>query len=355
VDRLGAASSKTPASARLRPLLKRRLVSRAVRRRVAGTKLRERVTGRLTAAFGLSIEPSEQLPSFESLGLPIAEIEGACGRYNIDGLVRRIHGRGATAAHLHRIAWHGSALADIGCAPDHPARKRLLLDGALFNLAVALTDSLADDDPRAGALAARVLDPERLARRLSAPQDPQAAIDSPGSDLAVLYRLWDALLVHLGDRFAGDRNSVEHLAAMLAQMHHSEFEPNADRLTAKVMPVEFIGALLRDPAADSPSVLEALYRELGRLFALADDWYDLAADMRHLRANQFIQIRDRTPANRARYLARCMQRLVLPGRLADEASVELSALVTGALGQARAVSPRAHAHGAAYVKGVLSC
>jgi hypothetical protein len=324
---------------------------------VAGAKLRERVDVRLASSFGLSVspEPDEDTPSFEALGLPFSDVEAACGRYGVDGLVRPIQGRGATAQHLHRIAWHGSALADIGCPPDHPARERLLLDAALFNLAVALTDSLVDDDPQAGALAARVLAPERLARRLSGPHDPQATIDSPESDLNALYGLWDTLLVRLGDRFSGDQGSVTRLTTMLAQMHHSEFELSADRLTAKVMPLEFIGALLRDPGADSPSALEALYRELGRLFALADDWYDLAADMRHLRANQFIQMRDRTRASRARYLARCVQRLVFPGRLAEEASVELSALVTSVLSHARAISPRAHANGAAYVKGVLSC
>jgi hypothetical protein len=314
------------------------------------------VTRRLAGSFRLLVSPDEQIPSFDSLGLPIGDIEAACERYGVDGLVRRIHGRGDTAAHLHRIAWHGSALVDIGCPSDHPARERLLLDGALFNLAVALTDSLVDDEPETGALAASVLHPERLARRLAAPHDPLAAIDSADSELAALFGLWDTLLVRLGERFHADRDSQARLAAMLARMHHSEFEPHADRLPAKVMPIEFLGALLGDTGGGSPpSALEALYGELGRLLGLADDWYDLAADMRHLRANQFIQTRHCTPTDRLRYLARCVSLVVFPSRLADEAGVQLSTHIATVLGNASAISPRAHSHGAAYLRGLLGC
>ncbi len=228
---------------RLRPLIL--LLAEPVRRRVAGAKLRKDVGDRLASAFRCLAPAAEQLPAFDSLGLPIADIESACARYSFDELVQRIPGRGNTAAHLHLIAWHGSALADIGCPPEHPLRRRLLLDAALFNLAVALTDSLVDDDPPAGARAARVLSPQKLERRLHAPEDDGAAIPAGEDGLDLLYRLWDGLLVSIGERFAADPEALAHISTMLAQMHRGEFDVGADRLPAKVLPIAFVGALLR--------------------------------------------------------------------------------------------------------------
>jgi hypothetical protein len=328
-------------------------VAEPARERVAGAKIHERVSARLASSFRTLAPPPEQLPDFDSLGLPAPAIESACALYGIDGLVQRLPSRADTAADLHHIAWHGSALADVGCPADHPLRERLLLDGALFNLAVALTDSLVDEDPHAGARAARVLSPQKLERRLRDPGDQLAAIAGDERDLAALYGLWDALLVRIGERYASDRDGLESLATMLQRMHSGEFDEGADRLPAKVLPVEFIGALLED--GDSAAGLHELYRELGALLALSDDWNDLAEDMRGMRANQLVLVRDHTRADRVRYVARCLQRVVFSRALADEVAGELSARMGRVLARAEAISPDARARAASYVKGVLEC
>jgi hypothetical protein len=323
------------------------------RERVAGAKILKQVDERVASTFRALVLAPEQLPQQDSLGLGEAEIEAACARYGIDELVPQIPSRAQTAGDLHHIAWHGSALADVGCPADHPLREQLLLDGALFNLAVALTDSLVDEDPHTGARAGRVLSPPSLERRLRAPSDPQAAIAGEEPGLEALFGLWDALLARLGERYGEDRAALARLAEMLRRMHGGEFDDGADRLPAKLLPIEFIGEILRD--GDSPAALGELYRELGALLALSDDWNDLAEDMRRMRANQLVLMRDHTRADRARYVARCLQRVVFAGALADEVASALSAGVGRVLARAEAISPGARARAAAYVGGVLEC
>jgi hypothetical protein len=296
---------------------------------------------------------AEQTPELTSLGLDMQEIELACARYRVDGLVQRIDGRGPTAAHLHRIAWHGSAIADIACPPEYPAREQLLLDAALLNLAVALTDSLVDEQAPVGAHAGRVLDPEKLERRLHAPADPHTAIGDSEHDLEAFYGLWDVLLVRLGERFAADREALARLAGMLARMHRSEFAVDADRLPAKVLPIEFIGAMLEGCAARP--VLDQLYHELGELIALHDDWRDLALDVLHMRANQLILARDATAGERLRYLARSARRVIFVKGLTAEVIADLSTHMARVLELAGTLSPGSHARAASYLKGLLGC
>jgi hypothetical protein len=354
LGRLSAALGDQPLGSssinqRLRPLVLR--LAEPARGRVAGARIVDRVAACVASTYA-ALAP-EQIPDYDGLGLPAAEIEAACTLYRIDGLVERMPSRADTAADLHHIAWHGSALADIGCPADHPLREELLLDGALFNLAVALTDSLVDEDPYAGIRAAHVLHPRVLERRLREPGDPRAAIAGEEPDLEPLYSLWDALLARLGERFAGDPDTLAELADMLRRMHSGEFDEGADRLPAKVLPVEFIGVVLHD--GDSPPPLRELYRELGRLLALSDDWNDLAEDMRRMRANQLVLMRDHTRADRLRYVARCLQRVVFSRALAEEVAGKLCAGVARVLASAQEVSPDTHARAASYLKGVLEC
>jgi hypothetical protein len=330
---------------RLRPLIVR--LAKPAHRRVAGAELREDVSERVASSFRAFAPAPAETPDFESLGLADSDIEAACAHHGVDVLAQRIRGRGPTAAHLHHIAWHGSALADIGCPAEHPSRERLLLDAALFNLAVALTDSLVDDETHTGARAAEVLHPEKLRERLLHPADQAYAIAGE-SELAAFYALWDSLLVSIGERLAEDRELLVHLGEMLELMHHSEFAAGADRLPAKELPIAFIGALM-----DGTPALDALYRELGALIGLSDDWNDLAADMRRMRANQLVMIHDPTSDERLTYVTRCLRRVVFSQRLADDVVQGLSGRVSRALALAGALSPAAQAKTASYIHGML--
>jgi hypothetical protein len=336
--------------------VKRRLLRRlAEPARRWGAGLYARVAQRLCEQ--LQTLAPENTAEQSSLGLDEAEIEAACAEHGVAALLERISGRGATPAHLQRIAWHGSALADIACPDQHPLREQALLDAALFNLAVALTDSLVDDEPGAGARAGRALAPDRLRRRLSQPLDRDAALGSASadSDLNPLYELWDALLVRIGSRFSGDDEAVERLAEMLERMHRSEFAAGEDRLAAKALPIEFLGALVADGGRSRDRLHAELYRELGALVGLLDDWHDLALDMRHLRANELICSRDGRGRSRTQYLLRGALGLAHIRRLADEVVRRMHAHTARVLALAKSISPQAHAKSASYLKELLEC
>jgi hypothetical protein len=336
--------------------VKRRLLRRlAEPARRWGARLHARVAQRLCEQLSALAPRQTTKPS--SLGLDDAEIEAACTDHGVAALLERISSRGATTAHLHRIAWHGSALADIACPVAHPLREQALLDAAFFNLAVALTDSLVDDEPEAGARAGRTLAPDRLERRLMQPSGSDAALgaDGDGSDLSPLYGLWDVLLVRIGSRFSGDHEMVGQLAAMLERMHRSEFAAGEDRLAAKALPIEFVGALIGDGSRSRCSVREDLYRELGALVGLLDDWHDLALDMRHLRANELIYSHDGRGSSRARYLLRSALCLAGIRGLAEDVVRRLDEHTASVLTLAESISPQAHAKSAIYLQGLFEC
>jgi hypothetical protein len=320
-----------------------------------GARLHARVAKRLCEQ--LSALTPEQTTEPPRLGLDDAEIEAACAQHGVVALRERISSRGATTAHLQRIAWHGSALADIACPVAHPLRERVLLDAALFNLAVALTDSLVDDEPDAGARAGRTLAPDLLERRLMQSSGTDAALGGgdESSDLRPLYALWDALLVSIGSRFDEDHATIARLAALLDRMHRSEFAAGEDRLAAKALPIEFVGALVRDGANSLGRAHEDLYRELGALIGLLDDWHDLALDMRHLRANELIYTHDGRGSRRAQYLLRGALRLVGIRGLAEDVVRRIGAHTARVLALAESISPQARANSAAYLQSLFEC
>ncbi len=77
--------------------------------------------------------------------------------------------------------------------------------------------------------------------------------------------------------------------------------------------------------------------------------------MRHMRANQLVLMRDRSPSDRLRYVARCLQRVVFSRALADEVVQALSTRMASVFQLAGAIAPGARARVASYLKGVLEC
>jgi hypothetical protein len=333
-----------------------RVLIRSVRR--WGAPLERRVRRRLEVSLHDAIGDTATLPELARLGLDADRLEELCAAHGAAALANQIGQRGATAAHLQRIAWHGSALADLGCPPDSPERIAILEDCALFNLAVALTDSVVDDHGPAARQTALLLSPDRLRRRLAAPQDAAATLADPGNALATLFALWDSLLVRIGTRVSGQGGTVAEHASMLEQMHRSEFGAHANRIPAKTLPIEFIGLLVCDgagggaPGSSSRRSQALLYRELGLLIGLVDDWGDLPGDIRHMRANQFILTRGLRRGHRLVYVARCMYRLGRPGRLCDHAVNRIAGLQRRVLAAAADVSTEARARTASYLLGL---
>ncbi|MFI5169482.1 MAG: hypothetical protein ACHQM7_03895 [Vicinamibacterales bacterium] len=237
-------------------MLRRRLL-----RRVLAYAAREPGAGRNVgiACLGLSDERLRELAVRHRFGLLASSF-------------RRI----GEPIELRRVAWWGSALADIACAAGSRGRDEgLLADAARFYLAVALFDDVVDEAPeRAPALAAP-LHPSRLRLKLQCPTSPSARLECAASDLELIVALFDDALEGIGRRFGAEPSRREEIGDMLEAMYRSELALSGDPMPAKTLPFTLIGHLALIPGeADA----RTFFARLAKLLALWDDWQDLAAD-----------------------------------------------------------------------------
>jgi hypothetical protein len=177
---------------------------------------------------------------------------------------------------LRRIAWWGSALADIACAAGARSRHEALLeDAARFYLGVALFDHVVDEAPeRAGALAA-ALHPSRLRLKLQHPAEPCARLACDVRDLELIVDLFDAALEGIGRRLTAEPARRHEIGDMLEAMYSSELSLSSDPMPAKTLPFTLIGQLA---LGRGEREARTFFARLAQLLALWDDWLDLAAD-----------------------------------------------------------------------------
>jgi hypothetical protein len=217
------------------------------------------------------------------LGLPLRVLCSISREFEFDTLSRLVPSRG-NRDRLLEIAWFGSAVADVAASSEDPFGEQVLRDGALFNVAISLVDSVLDDasDPRSRALT-HFLAPMHLRRRLIG--EPIASSD----DVRPIVRLFDDALGSIGQRWRHRVAVIDDADFLLSRMYKSEMVPTASRLDAKRLPFAFVG--LVSDGTQRLEVLEVSER-LGAFVALLDDWQDLGDDLIAGRANVFLDDRD---------------------------------------------------------------
>jgi hypothetical protein len=218
------------------------------------------------------------------LGLDGEQLDLLAVEHDFAELARLSPERG-DAARLREIAWFGSAVADIASSGD----DAVLRTGGLFNLAVALVDSVVDHrrDDRLASLAV-ALAPSALRSRLllGRPLDS----NGPGGEIVALM---DRVLRDVAERWRHDPSLLAEADALLTRMYVSEMRPGVSRRDAKLLPLTFVGVV--SDRARRPVVRETV-AGIGLFAALLDDWQDLADDLMAGRANTFLHERDLTPA-----------------------------------------------------------
>ncbi|WP_239405179.1 hypothetical protein [Frankia sp. Cj3] len=244
------------------------------------------------------------------LGLDESALHTLAYEFHFDALASAIPTRG-DRARLVEIAWFGSAVADIASAGADAWHDGALRDGALFNLGVALVDSVLDDrhDARARALAAR-LAPEQLRGCLLG----QSRLDGPGP-IREIGAVFHAALRGIGERWRHDRSVLTQIETLLIRMYRSEMTRAASRADAKRLPVAFIGVV--SDHGYRLLVHETVDR-LGCFVALLDDWQDLGDDLMTGRANLFVHDRDLGARTAAARLLSCSRLLVRHRRSIDQ-------------------------------------
>jgi len=239
---------------------------------------------RATLREGAGDSYASTMSAREAVGFSADQLSDLDRRFNFGTLQAHFPERGSRSL-LRRIAWFGSALADVACPTVGESRHETMEMGALFNLAVALFDSVVDGRPRLKRSLFRALEVPKMVARLRGPNDEATRIRSAEHPLAPLCMLFDAVLRSLGQRYAGSNSRLSDIERQLERMHSSETLPGRKRIEAKCLPVTFV---CQASDTHAPMSVRKLYIELGRLLALLDDWRDIADDVRAGRANQFI-------------------------------------------------------------------
>ncbi len=181
------------------------------------------------------------------------------------------------AERVRRILRFGAALGEIAGGPHETAT---IHEAALFNLAVALFDTIIDEQPWRTAALLRALTPECIVRCIHT-----GATIPRGEDSAV------ACVVELFERVARSLHrrrlsatSIAELERLLTRMYCGETgTTGSDPFDAKLLPTVFIGRL-----GDRDRSTATLFESVSSFLALWDDWQDIADDAIHHRPNMFL-------------------------------------------------------------------
>lgn len=240
------------------------------------------------------------------IGFDDDELSRFSDAYRLDAIASVFDARG-DIARLKQIAWWGSALADLALIDDSAVRDRVLAEGAVFNLAVALFDSVVDEGSPLAARLAHTLEPRRMSARLSDPESERSRLSCGDPALQLVVDLFDAVLASAGQRLRARTDRLANLSAQLERMYLSELRIAPDLFVAKTGPVVFIGTL----AADDEANVDWLYDTLARFCHEWDDWQDMAEDMPRFSPNVFLgKPRRRLSAAAVAYATRSIWRLI---------------------------------------------
>jgi hypothetical protein len=215
--------------------------------------------------------------------------------HRFDELALQFPTRGETQR-LIAIARFGAQLADIAWSVSRrDARDDLLVEGALFNVGVALFDTVVDDQPQRRVAVAASLGPALLRRHVV---DGFVLPNNRDAGIETLVDLFRFLFDRIYRRCLPPHRA--HLAGLLEEMYRCETGSEADPIRAKVLPTAFIGQLPSPPALGEARLLH----QLGVFVALVDDWQDLATDIQSGAANSLLD--GASPATRAATTVRRM-------------------------------------------------
>lgn len=245
------------------------------------------------------------------LGLSAERLDAMATTFDFARLAARFPSRG-DVQRFRQIAWFGSALGDIACAEHCDRDEDVLLDAAIFNLAVALFDTAVDDQPSLLPALASAVHPTALRSELFGDRTEKAAPLDEHRSIEGLELMFLHVLRRARGRFLGKHVKLASLDAFVRLMFDSETGDRASRARAKTLPITFICSLA------SPAVFPSrLFAALSAFLALYDDWQDLGHDVVDGRANAFVQLVDAEGWNALTYWPRTALRLCRPRRIAE--------------------------------------
>ncbi|RYY57402.1 MAG: hypothetical protein EOO09_02800 [Chitinophagaceae bacterium] len=220
-------------------------------------------------------------------GLGHSELCRFAQQYRLHEIATAIPHRG-DVEDLMVIAWFGSAIADLGCYDSGEKRDRILQEGALFNLAVALFDTVMDEMPAHRDQLKLSVNIPLIRGRLWNPLNPDTRLTSRDPAITHIAALFDALFVSLGSRVEGNSRGRElsEIISLFSAMYNGGSNGERDPFRTKVLPVLFLGRL--NYSFRNYVLMEDFYCQLGKFIQLYDDWLDMARDALQGKPNYFL-------------------------------------------------------------------
>jgi hypothetical protein len=278
----------------------------------------------------------------QPLGLDDGALDDLARTHRFDELAAHFPTRGDASA-LKRIARFGSQILAIACAAAGlGAEFPLLVEGALFNIAIALFDTVVDEQPYRQPGLLYCVNPSRIRSHLllGVPLPPSS---DPGVELIV--SLFRTLFESIRNRVSP--TDLPPLAECLTDMYNAEVRQPSAAMAAKYLPTVFLGHLV----AFNNLWAAAIMSQLGAFIALLDDWQDLASDIVERRSNSLLG--GERAKDRLRYSALCVWR-ILGGRVSHtEISIRLATELHQVLAVARQVNTACAAAVATFLGDLL--
>lgn len=220
----------------------------------------------------------------EQIGLTKERLSSLSRIYNIPLISQNYPSRGDTES-LLRIAWWGSAWGDVACIENDKSNSLVLKESALFNLAIALFDTVVDEYPNLKSEITKIINPFKIRRRLYQPSKEYTALICDHPLLGCIAHIFNDMLSSIGLRLSDQPQHLERIAQILESMYKSELRLSSNPFNAKRLPLLFIGLLSN---VSYRCDVCHLFECIGDFIHLWDDWLDLSEDMIRLAPNAFL-------------------------------------------------------------------
>ena len=237
----------------------------------------------------------------EQIGLNKEKLISLSRRYNFPLISQYYPSRGDTES-LLRIAWWGSAWGDVACVENHKSSYLVLEESALFNLAIALFDTVVDEYPDLKSEITKTINPVRIRRRLYQPDKKCSALICDHSLLYCVAHIFNDMLTSIGIRLSDQPRHLERIARILESMYKSELRLSSEPFNAKKLPLVFIGLLSNVSCRRDVC---HLFECIGDFIYLWDDWLDLSEDMIRFVPNAFLSSTFKYPLGLSSFIYLC--------------------------------------------------
>lgn len=219
-----------------------------------------------------------------NLGLNEIEVNLLIQRLKLESYASFFPNRGGIKG-FSTIIWWGSVITDIINTNEKDRKNNTLEVAGLFNLGIALFDTIIDDFSKTKRNQLSDLIESEISHKpgIAKHKEYYEIIDH---EISLIRNILSFLQEYINENFGKSNNRHLFLNRLIRLMFINETSNLSDKRMAKQFPIIFIGAL-NNYYYDNTRI-RLLYRYLGELVNYWDDWKDIRYDAFHNNSNYFL-------------------------------------------------------------------